>query len=138
MCMCWCIYVLVSILLQPEVYVNVLVLTLQHAVVWANVIAHMGPHLVGEDMGPHLQAYMGPHLQALICFLEDPNLIFYFTVKMIFFVNLLYWLNKWLNKKKKKKILSILQHPVFCVLCPPPPPPQDHPATTRAKYSLRT
>ena len=31
-------YVLVSILLQPEVYVNVLVLTLQHSMVWANVL----------------------------------------------------------------------------------------------------
>ena len=29
---------------------------------------------------------MGPHLQALICFLDDPNLILYFIVKMIFFV----------------------------------------------------
>ena len=46
---------------------------------------------------------MGPHLQALICFLEDPNLILYFTVKIIFFV-IFYigWINGWIEEKNEK------------------------------------
>ena len=57
-----------------------------------------------SEVNSYILLYMGPHLQALICFLEDPNLILYFTVKMIFFENLLYWLNKWMNFTNNEKL----------------------------------